>query len=66
MRTGRGLLLDPGTRAWPTGWADRVDIVHAKVTEDIAPLLIRPDGTAAWSGDGEVTDALHRWFGEPA
>jgi len=65
LRGGRGLLLDPGDQDWPTGWADRVDIVHAKADEGIAPLLIRPDGTLAWSGDGPVTDALHTWFGDP-
>jgi hypothetical protein len=63
MRTGRGLLLDPGDQEWPTGWADRVDVVHAKVAEDVPAMLIRPDGVLAWSGDGPVTDALRTWFG---
>jgi 2-polyprenyl-6-methoxyphenol hydroxylase-like FAD-dependent oxidoreductase len=65
LRSGRGLLLDPGDHEWPTGWSDRVDIVHAKADDDVAPLLIRPDGTLAWSGDGPVTDALRTWFGSP-
>jgi hypothetical protein len=65
LRAGRGLLLDFGGREWPTGWADRVDVVHAKTDEDVDAMLIRPDGTLAWHGDGPVTDALRTWFGAP-
>jgi 2-polyprenyl-6-methoxyphenol hydroxylase-like FAD-dependent oxidoreductase len=63
LRSGRGLLLDLGERDWPSGWADRVDVVHAKADEDHDALLIRPDGVVCWSGDGAVTQALTRWFG---
>jgi 2-polyprenyl-6-methoxyphenol hydroxylase-like FAD-dependent oxidoreductase len=63
MRSGRGLLLDFGSHEWPAGWTDRVDIVHAKSDEDLDAVLIRPDGTLAWNGDGPVTDALRAWFG---
>lgn len=63
-----------------TRWADRVQSIDAKydkawelpalgaVTAPTA-VLIRPDGYAAWVGDGTqtgLTDALTRWFGAPA
>jgi 3-(3-hydroxy-phenyl)propionate hydroxylase len=61
-------------------WSDRVQYVDAKYTgkwelpvlgEVAAPpaVLIRPDGFAAWVGDGSVqglTEALTTWFGMPA
>ncbi|MEK8141895.1 FAD-dependent monooxygenase [Streptomyces sp. M10(2022)] len=66
-----------GTAAAP--WADRVDLVGARAHEDrendpfagACALLVRPDGYLAWAGvAGEgpqsLTDALTRWFGEPA
>ncbi|WP_236797066.1 FAD-dependent monooxygenase [Amycolatopsis sp. GM8] len=65
LRSGRGLLLDFGEREWPSGWADRVDVVHAKADEDYDALLIRPDGVLCWSGEGPVTRAMTMWFGQP-
>ncbi|HWO65635.1 MAG TPA: FAD-dependent oxidoreductase [Umezawaea sp.] len=65
LRTGRGLLLDPTDAVdLPEGWADRVDLVRVKCEDDIGPLLIRPDAIACWSGDGSLTDALTRAFGQ--
>jgi 2-polyprenyl-6-methoxyphenol hydroxylase-like FAD-dependent oxidoreductase len=60
-----------------TGWADRVQLTDAKYTgpwelpvlgEVTAPtaVLIRPDGHAAWVGQGTdlgLPDALTTWFG---
>lgn len=64
MRSGRGLLLDFGEREWPSGWADRVDLVHAKAEGRADAILLRPDGVSCWRGEGPVTDALTRWFGD--
>jgi hypothetical protein len=47
-----------------SGWAHRVDTVRISCE----PILIRPDGYAAWSAPGNASTfrtALHRWFGEP-
>jgi len=64
----------------PAGWSDRVDIVRVTSfpsgPEDNGPgdngtateaALIRPDGYVAWAapGAGQLTEALHRWFGSP-
>jgi hypothetical protein len=63
-----------------TPWADRVRAIDAKyvgtwelpvlgaVTAPTA-VLIRPDGYAAWVGDGThlgLPDALNTWFGPPS
>ncbi|WP_327436818.1 aromatic-ring hydroxylase C-terminal domain-containing protein [Amycolatopsis alkalitolerans] len=64
LRSGRGLLLDLGEHEWPSGWADRVDVVRAKADEDYEALLLRPDGVVCWSGEGPVTRALTTWFGQ--
>jgi 3-(3-hydroxy-phenyl)propionate hydroxylase len=59
------------------GWADRVDMVDARceerwelpaVGEVDSPIavLVRPDGHAAWVGEGDeagLTEALTTWFG---
>jgi hypothetical protein len=62
-----------------TPWADRVQLIDAEyvgvwelpvlgvVTAPTA-VLIRPDGHAAWVGEGTYTglrDALTTWFGSP-
>jgi hypothetical protein len=65
LHGGRGLLLDPtGAVDLPEGWSDRVDLVRAK-SADPRPLLLRPDAIACWTGDGSLTDALTRTFGQP-
>jgi 2-polyprenyl-6-methoxyphenol hydroxylase-like FAD-dependent oxidoreductase len=57
LRAGRGALLGRAL----TGWQDRVE--PAQSTEDGA-MLVRPDGYVAWAdGDGDVNEALTRWFG---
>jgi 2-polyprenyl-6-methoxyphenol hydroxylase-like FAD-dependent oxidoreductase len=59
MRRGRPLLIG---KADIDGWADRVDVIESADE----PLLVRPDGLAAWRGVGSLTDALTRWFGTPS
>jgi 2-polyprenyl-6-methoxyphenol hydroxylase-like FAD-dependent oxidoreductase len=69
MHDGRGLLLDRTGRLSVAGWTDRVDVLRsAKAGPDVAAALLRPDGHVAWVGDDteELTDALTRWFGDPA
>ena len=78
-RTARGVLVH-GTGATASraihdvvaGWADRVDVVSAELTDDHPGrtsdvTLLRPDGHVVWinGSDGELRDALHRWFGAP-
>jgi 2-polyprenyl-6-methoxyphenol hydroxylase-like FAD-dependent oxidoreductase len=66
MYSGRGLLLSLDGASRPIGrWAQRVDQVTAEADEDLAAVLIRPDGYIAWSaGDEEPLEtALTRWFG---
>ena len=80
LHSAQGVLLDLAGDA-PTlqaaaSWKDRVLTVTAEPVpvpsnDPLAAteaLLIRPDGYVAWSrpGDGELPDALHRWFGAPA
>jgi 2-polyprenyl-6-methoxyphenol hydroxylase-like FAD-dependent oxidoreductase len=64
---GRPVLLDvaddPALRKAAADWADRVDVVTGAADRETGPLLVRPDGYVAWTGDGDVRDALQRWFG---
>ncbi|GAA1967676.1 FAD-dependent monooxygenase [Amycolatopsis minnesotensis] len=69
LRSGRGVLLDPGNRfgKLAAAWSDRID--RAGQDADVQPMLIRPDGYVCWAGgpdDGadELELALGRWFGE--
>ncbi|TME98254.1 MAG: hypothetical protein E6I39_10600 [Chloroflexi bacterium] len=81
LNDARGVLLNLGT---PWGfdispWAKRVLAIDAKYAGDWelpvlgqvtapAAVLIRPDGYAAWVGDGTdngLRDALTTWFGSP-
>jgi oxygenase len=79
LRSGRGLLLDPGTAETASiaglagPWGDRVLAVAARpepggqLPEPDA-VLVRPDGHVAWVGserDGAFA-ALRRWFGPSA
>ncbi|MER7009839.1 FAD-dependent oxidoreductase [Saccharopolyspora sp. NPDC000359] len=67
LRSGRGVLLDlTGSLEVPDGWADRVDAVRAESDVDHPALLLRPDATACWFGDGALADVLHEQFGAPA
>lgn len=76
LHEGRPVLLDLGgdVAAAAEGWADRVDVVTASVTDrPAAALLIRPDGYVAWAADEfgaahqeALRAALRRWFGPPA
>ncbi|GAA2502444.1 FAD-dependent monooxygenase [Streptomyces thermolineatus] len=79
LHPARGLLLDLGPDPDPgrvaRGWADRVDVISARVPHpdrpahlsDAEAVLVRPDGYVAWvGGDGDLVTALRRHFGEPA
>ena len=81
LRDARPLLLDLGQPGDLdiTRWADRVELIDATYDGEwelpvlgavSAPTaaLIRPDGYAAWVGDGTdagLDDALATWFGPP-
>ena len=69
MHAGRGLLLDQTGRLSVAGWADRVDhVVDVSEELDVPGVLLRPDGHVVWVGhdQGELGDALPRWFGAAA
>ncbi|MGW4401031.1 FAD-dependent monooxygenase [Amycolatopsis nivea] len=64
LRTGRGVLVDPGGRfgALAARWADRVD----RVETGAEAMLVRPDGYVAWAGDPDALEpAIRQWFGAP-
>jgi hypothetical protein len=73
LHLARPVLLDmSGGRVGEAarGWADRVDVVVASITDGPAAMLIRPDGYVAWAADTFEADdaqllraALSRWFG---
>jgi bifunctional hydroxylase/dehydrase len=77
LHPARGVLITADDRIEisriAAGWSDRVDLVMVSSfpagTQDAEAgtksLLIRPDGHVVWAapGDGELTDALKRWFG---
>ena len=77
LYSGRPVLLDlegcNQCRAVAAGWKDRVDSVTARpaqAMDDLAALLIRPDGYAVWVAPENSSDrpaglaqALSRWFG---
>ncbi|OXM52690.1 3-(3-hydroxyphenyl)propionate hydroxylase [Amycolatopsis thailandensis] len=66
LRSGRGVLIDPGDRFAKVAdlWPDRVD--RAGQGADTEPMLIRPDGYVCWAGDpDDLEAALGRWFGAP-
>lgn len=68
MRTARPTLLNLGGADLPTGWSDRVDVVTTTADIEAKAILVRPDGYVAWAtntDDKGLTEALHRWFGEP-
>ncbi len=81
LHDARGVLLNLG-KPWGfdiSPWAKRVLAIDAKYSGDWelpvlgqvtapAAVLIRPDGYAAWVGDGTdngLRDALTTWFGSP-
>jgi bifunctional hydroxylase/dehydrase len=77
LHSARGVLLDfagnSELRHTASGWAGRVDIVTATPLTlgtagqlaNTEAILLRPDGYVAWAapGGGELSEALHRWFG---
>jgi hypothetical protein len=81
LHDGRPVLLNLGMSGGfdITPWADRVYVIDARFSGSCelpvlgqvavpAAVLIRPDGYAAWVGDGADTglrDALTTWFGSP-
>ena len=64
LRDGQGLLLTerPTDADVAAPWIDRVRLAPGPA------LLVRPDGHVVWSrkGGGDLSAALHRWFGPPA
>jgi 2-polyprenyl-6-methoxyphenol hydroxylase-like FAD-dependent oxidoreductase len=74
LRHGRGVLLDASGEdlAARAPVPPSLDVVAADPVRRLgAPaVLIRPDGYAAWAGDGGDAGELHRalgtWFGVPA
>ncbi len=82
LHDARPLLLNLGQPGDldVTPWADRVKLIDAHyegewelpvlgVVGAPAAVLVRPDGYAAWVGDGTdpgLTDALTTWFGPPS
>ena len=76
LRTGRGLLLDFGTRPslqpLATRWSTRITHVasDAKDRLGLIALLVRPDGIVGWASEDahdhrDAYRAAARWFGEP-
>jgi 2-polyprenyl-6-methoxyphenol hydroxylase-like FAD-dependent oxidoreductase len=77
LHPARGVLItaDPSdeTSRCAAAWSGRVDLVRVKHfppgpeegTAATQSVLLRPDGYIAWAapGGGQLTDALHRWFG---
>jgi 2-polyprenyl-6-methoxyphenol hydroxylase-like FAD-dependent oxidoreductase len=71
LQRARPVLLDSSGGALAAAahdWRTRVDIVETSVPDDVAGMLIRPDGYVAWAADdiGDVNGlhgALLRWFG---
>jgi bifunctional hydroxylase/dehydrase len=63
-------------RAAAGPWTDRIDVITARsrpagALADVDAVLVRPDGYIAWvaaggSGEAGLSDALSRWFGQPA
>ncbi|MEV3861666.1 FAD-dependent monooxygenase [Streptomyces sp. NPDC050095] len=71
LSAGRGVVFDLGAGLGDvSGWQDRVDVVRAQPTEELAApaLLVRPDGWVVWAGDDaeSLSAALRTWFGEPS
>ena len=80
LHQARPVLINFGEPLDIAPWTDRVQLVEARydgawelpVLGPVAApgaVLVRPDGYVAWAGDGaepSLTDALTRWFGEPA
>jgi bifunctional hydroxylase/dehydrase len=77
LHPARGVLLslgpDPKPAVIARDWADRVDLVSARITDGhpdqtggTDALLIRPDGYVAWAaGGGDLATTLRRFFGDP-
>ncbi|MDT5180276.1 MAG: hypothetical protein QOJ95_4474 [Mycobacterium sp.] len=74
LHDARPVLIDASGGpfgAIAAGWADRVDLVAASITDcPVAGVLVRPDGYVAWATDSAegpgLAAALERWFGAPA
>ncbi len=77
MHDARGVLVTTTDLAgrFAEGWADQIKIITGTWTPGpgtpglksaLDAVLIRPDGYVAWTDpgtDGNLTDALSRWFG---
>jgi 2-polyprenyl-6-methoxyphenol hydroxylase-like FAD-dependent oxidoreductase len=71
LTAGRGVLLTFGAEVpgEVSGWADRVDVVHAEPTSEIGAgaVLLRPDGRVAWTDTAgvDLLSQLAAWLGAP-
>ncbi len=77
LHPARGVVISAGdpaeTSRIDAGWSDRIDLVMVSSfppgPEDAGAatesVLVRPDGHVVWAapGDGDLQEALHRWFG---
>lgn len=77
LHPARGVIISAGdpveTSRIAAGWSDRIDLVMVRSfpagPEDAGAatesVLVRPDGHVVWAapGDGDLREALHRWFG---
>lgn len=79
LRTGRGVLIDMSEQQYAgaaaASWRDRIDVVSGSCAQhdDLAALLVRPDGWVAWvcptGGPAQpepLQASLQRWFGPPS
>jgi 2-polyprenyl-6-methoxyphenol hydroxylase-like FAD-dependent oxidoreductase len=76
LTTGRPVLLNltgHPADSLVEGWQDRVDVVTAKPSPELAAatLLVRPDGYVCYADAvgvdrGALAAALRRWFGDPS
>jgi len=70
LHSGKFVLLSLGSPAdAPSGYADRLDLVTARLAahrpdwSDVRAMLIRPDGYVAWATTADDPPPLDSWLG---